>query len=87
MAFWNQYFLIVTCILRSDHGMAAENPNGNILITSYLNESMIDTKRSIYGIVSNIFARDGFVSFSLTFLRPLFFKYISKLLKKAINRV
>jgi hypothetical protein len=47
----------------SDHGMACENPNGSILITKYLNESlMIDTNRTVYGIVSNIFTQHDYVS-------------------------
>jgi hypothetical protein len=41
--------------------MAAENPNSNIVITKYLNESMIDKNRTVYGIVSNIFTKSGFV--------------------------
>lgn len=41
-------------IIVSDHGMA-DMKNKTILVYNYVNQSLIDTSKTIYGIASNIY--------------------------------
>lgn len=48
-------------IIVSDHGMAEMIPpenDGTILIGNYLNLTLIDSSKTIYGIVSNIYPKN-----------------------------
>ena len=42
-------------IVVSDHGMQQLKSDSNIALSDYVNLSLIDKQRSVYGVVSNIY--------------------------------
>lgn len=50
-------FRRLNIILVSDHGMANFAPNHNVFIKDHVNTDLIDFERSVFHIVSNIFAK------------------------------
>ncbi len=45
-------------VIVSDHGMASMLQNGTQLIGNYLDVSWIDSSKTIYGVVSNIYPKN-----------------------------
>lgn len=75
-------------VIVSDHGMAALKRANIINIREYVNITLIDKSRSIYGIVSHIRTIVGAVGFCETinysFIKLFYFKLIIRK-KKFIN--
>jgi predicted AlkP superfamily pyrophosphatase or phosphodiesterase len=48
-------------IITSDHGMTSRKSNCEINASDFLNMSLIDVQKSIFGQISHIYPKTGFV--------------------------
>ena len=51
----------INIILTSDHGMASKKSNCEINASELLNMSLIEVQKSIFGQISHIYPKTGFV--------------------------
>ena len=49
----------INIIILSDHGMARMNEKSTLNITQYVNESLFDANRTVYGATANIHPTEG----------------------------
>jgi hypothetical protein len=60
---FERLFDLINIIVVSDHGMASFNGSTNILINNYVMNGTIDMDKSvIWGVVSNLYANEGYVN-------------------------
>ncbi len=52
----------VNIVIVSDHGMTTFKDDNVILIKNYLDETLIDRNKTVFGIISNIYAVPGSVN-------------------------